>query len=96
MRKDRYDGALQITHREFHGVRVRGNLPELFYGVDTAYYISGTYFMKVEPEFLSKMEPLTRAADGGSIAFLVGRNHMAEFFYRTLPQLREVADIWAG
>lgn len=81
------------THREFHGVRVRGNLPELFYGVDTAYYISGTHFMKVEPEFLSKMEPLTRAADGGSLAFLVGRNHMAEFFYRTLPQLREVADI---
>ena len=81
------------THKEFHGVRVRGNLPELFYGVDTAYYISGTHFMKVEPEFLGKMEPLTRAADGGSIAFLVGRNHMAEFFYRTLPQLREVADI---
>lgn len=79
--------------REFHGVRVEGILPDLFYGTDTAYFISGGHLNRVDKEFREKIEPLANLAVGDSFSFSVGRNHMSEFFYRVLPGLRDVVEI---
>ncbi len=79
--------------RVFHGIRVDGSLPKLHMGTDTGYYISQGELCRVEKDFLDKIEPLTILTDDDSFSFHVGRNSMAEFYYRILPQLEMVADI---
>lgn len=79
--------------KEFHGVEVKGSLPELFYGVDTAYYIKNNHLNQVDSAFLEQIEPLANLAVGKSFSFHVGRNRMSEFYHRILPKLRDVVDI---
>ncbi len=87
--EERPDG--QKKQEEFHGIRVKGSLPELFQGTDTAYYIEKGNFCRVEKEFLARAEALAKLTDGNLFSFSVGRNHLAEFYYRILPELREIA-----
>lgn len=79
--------------REFHGIRVDGSLPDLFQGTDTAYYISSGELCRVEKNFLEKIEPLSFLTNDDGFSFHVGRNHMAEFYYRILPQLQDIVDV---
>ncbi len=79
--------------RDFHGVRVMGSLPELFYGKDTAYYIGGGHLSRVERDFLDKIEPLADMAEYDSFSFSVGRNHLSEFYHGVLPGLKDVVDV---
>ncbi len=79
--------------KEFHGIKVEGSLPELYYGTDTAYYISDEHLNKVEKDFLEKVEPLAGLSVNDSYSFSVGRNHMTEFYSRVLPQLQEIGEI---
>ena len=79
--------------REFHGIWVRGTLPELHFGMDTAYYIEEDCLCKVEPEFLKKIEALANLSQQNHFSFRVGRNSLAEFYYRVLPQLEGAAEI---
>lgn len=79
--------------KEFHGIEVKGSLPELFYGVDTAYYIKNSRLNQVDSAFLEQIEPLANLAVGKSFSFHVGRNRMSEFYHRILPKLRDVVDI---
>ena len=77
----------------FHGIKVEGNLPDLYMGTDTAYYIGNGHINQVEKDFLEKIEPLSELADRDKFSFHVGRNSMSEFYYRILPQLQDVIDI---
>ncbi|WP_243127858.1 SNF2 helicase associated domain-containing protein [Schaedlerella arabinosiphila] len=79
--------------RVFHGIRVDGSLPDLYMGTDTGYYISGSQICRVEKEFLEKIEPLSLMTNDQGFSFHVGRNHMAEFYYRILPQLEDVVEV---
>lgn len=79
--------------REFHGIKVEGNLPDLYYGTDAAYFITENHLNRVEEEFLRKVEPLADLASGDHFSFSVGRNRMSEFYNRLLPQLEEIAEI---
>ena len=79
--------------REFHGIVVEGNLPDMYFGTDTAYFISQDSLSKVDKELLEKIEPLTSLTDGDTFSFHVGRNNMSEFYYRILPQLKDIAEI---
>lgn len=87
--------STEKTGREkvFHGIRVQGSLPNLYSGTDTAYYIESGQLCRVEESFLEKIEPLSNVADGEGFSFYVGRNHMAEFYYRILPQLQDIVDV---
>ncbi len=82
--------------QEFHGIQVTGTLPELYYGMNAAYFIGDNRLYRTEPGFMEKIEPLAQLADrsyGETFSFKVGRNHLSEFYYRILPQLQDVADI---
>lgn len=79
--------------REFHGIHVSGTLPLLYQGMKAGYYISCDRLYKTEPGFMEKIEPLSNQAVGDAFSFDVGRNHMAEFYYRILPQLQDMVDI---
>lgn len=78
---------------EFHGILVRGTLPELYQGTDTAYYINGEHLCRVDRDFSQKIEPLANLAWGNKFSFNMGRNHLSEFYYRILPQLQDVVDV---
>lgn len=79
--------------KEFHGICVEGNLPDLYYGTDTAYYISENHLNRVERSFLDKLEPLANLSENDRFSFHVGRNHLSEFYNRILPQLADVVNV---
>lgn len=79
--------------REFHGILVEGDLPDLYYGTDNAYYITEKNLNRVEKTFLQKLEPLAALTEEDHFSFHVGRNRLSEFYSRVMPQLQEIADI---
>ncbi len=78
---------------EFHGIKVAGSLPDLYYGTETAYYIGQDHLNQVDNEFLHKIEPLADLAEDNKFSFHVGRNNMSEFYHRILPGLKDVVDV---
>ena len=86
-------GNYLANSTEFHGIHVTGTLPELYFGSEQAYYIEQEQFLKIEPDFLKKIEPLTNLAYGSGYSFHVGRNHLSDFYYHVLPQLQDVVTI---
>ena len=78
---------------EFHGIFVTGTLPDLYYGVDTAYYIGNGHLNRVDKDFLEKIEPLADISSDDEFDFQVGRNHMSEFYYRVLPGFKEIVEV---
>lgn len=77
----------------FHGIAVSANMPELYRGADTAYFISEGKLNRVSKNFAEKTEPLENLVLNGRIFFRVGRNRMSEFYYKLLPVLEEIADV---
>lgn len=81
------------TGRIFHGISVECEVPELFYGVKTAYFIEGDSLYRIEEQFLRRIQPLVDQHIDGGVYFQIGRNNLAEFYYSVLPQLRDIVDI---
>lgn len=77
----------------FHGIKVNGVLPSLYFGADTAYYIENGHLNQVESDFLQKIEGLANLSGKDAFSFHVGRNHMSDFYYSILPQLQDVVEI---
>lgn len=82
-----------MGNKEFHGIKVEGRFPELYYGTDAAYFISDNHLNRAEADFLEKAEPLANIAAGDSFSFNVGRNRISEFYARILPELENIASI---
>lgn len=82
-----------MGNQEFHGIKVEGRFPELFYGTDAAYFISDNHLNRAGADFLEKAEPLANIAAGDSFSFNVGRNRISEFYARILPELENIASI---
>lgn len=78
---------------EFEGIDVTCNMPVLYYGVGTAYYISGDGFCRLEDDFLKRIRRLADFCQRGKASFRVGRNNLAQFYYSVLPQLEGAVDI---
>lgn len=82
-----------MGNQEFHGIKVEGRFPELYYGTDAAYFISDNHLNRAGADFLEKAEPLANIAAGDSFSFNVGRNRISEFYTRILPELENIASI---
>lgn len=81
------------TDDEFQGIWVSGTLPDLYLGTETGYYIANGHLNRVDGEFLEKIKPLASLSGNNGFSFRVGRNHLAEFYYKVLPQLRDIVDV---
>ncbi|MCI9336600.1 MAG: DEAD/DEAH box helicase family protein [Lachnospiraceae bacterium] len=79
--------------REFHGIKVDCRMPQLYYGVGTAYYVCEEGLCRLEEDFLKKIQIMARFCDEGSLTFQVGRNKLPQFYYSVLPQLEGAVDI---
>ncbi|MCM1540519.1 MAG: DEAD/DEAH box helicase [Blautia sp.] len=77
----------------FQGVRIRGNAPELFKGLNHQYYFAGDSLNRIAPEKLENLQPLLEMAVDGEISMQVGRRYLSEFYYRVLPILQEYATV---
>ncbi|MCD7736292.1 MAG: SNF2 helicase associated domain-containing protein, partial [Lachnospiraceae bacterium] len=79
---------------EFHGIQVDGRLPELYLGMNCAYYVNGDVLCRSEPGFQEKIEDLTALTDENEeFSFRVGRNNLSEFYYQVLPALQDVVEV---
>lgn len=79
--------------RGFHGITVDCRMPDFYYGVGTAYYITDDELCRLEEEFQKKVKTIANFCRNGSLNFQVGRNSLAQFYYNVLPQLEGVVDI---
>ena len=78
---------------EFHGILVEGHFPDLYYGTDSAYYISDSHLNKAGADFLEKAQPLANLSTDDYFSFHVGRNRISEFYSRILPELESIAAV---
>lgn len=81
------------TKGEFHGIVVKGNMPETYEGTEAFYFIADGCLNRMDDLTREKLEPLTDLVSDDQFSFRVGRNYMTEFYHKILPQLGEVAEI---
>ncbi len=72
------------------GVLVTGNMPSVLRGSAGGYIFSPGSLSRITREEERFLKPFRAAADAeGSIRFRVGRERLAEFYYRILPRLED-------
>ena len=76
------------NNNQFDGVTVKGSLPELFHGMDFAYFIQDDRFCKAEPDFMEKAKPLSDLSRNGQFHFQMGRNTLSNFTTMYCPSYR--------
>ena len=89
----RYAGGKPGLAEKFDGIQVSGTMPELFYGMDTAYFIEADGLYRQSGELSDGLERLADVSMDGSFRFFVGRNRLAEFYHMILPRFREIAQV---
>ncbi len=73
---------------KFIGVEVSGHMPVLLYGATDLYTIDDRALSRISKDEEAALLPFTRAADeNGAIRFRVGKERLAEFYYRVVPAL---------
>ncbi|MCD8021928.1 MAG: SNF2 helicase associated domain-containing protein, partial [Lachnospiraceae bacterium] len=77
----------------FQGVEATAAMPELIRGKSGIYYIEETAWNRMEPDFVSALEPFLALTKKGEISFRVGRRQLQSFYYTVLPDLGEYLDI---
>jgi SNF2 family DNA or RNA helicase len=86
-----------VKVKEFQGITVSGEFPTCLEGNKGGYYIeranNGIYLNKISSEKMELLTPLVSMEDNGKIEFSIGRNHLAEFYYKVLPELSQIVDV---
>lgn len=75
----------------FLGIEVTGSLPMTLQGDSGLYLLDESSLSKLDPEETRAIQPFLSVAEthSGQIRFLVGKNRLAEFYYRIAPRLLE-------
>lgn len=76
----------------FTGVMVEGKVPEVLSGETYYYYLEGTSLNRISEAAVRELEPLLKLAMEDNIQFEIGRKSLPEFYYHTMPALREYVD----
>lgn len=70
------------------GVEVRGEMPVLLQGSAASYSLDENGLSRISKEDEQALSPYRHTANAsGRITFRVGKNNLAEFYYRVVPQL---------
>ena len=74
----------------FDGVEVRGEMPVILRGSGGSYILNNYGLSRITREEERFLRPFQKAASGdGKIHFCVGKDHLAEFYYRLVRRLLE-------
>ncbi len=78
----------------FNGVVVEGSMPQIYKGIHSGCWIEKTYLNCMTQEEMERIQPvLTAAGKDGKLSLRVGRYKLADFYHKSLPQLRKIANI---
>ena len=81
---------LADVNGNFLGVAVTGSMPVLLKGGSDNYLLNERSLSRLNEEEARTLRPFQSAADeSGDIRFLIGKNRLAEFYYRIAPRLLE-------
>ena len=81
---------LTATNGDFIGVEVTGTMPIIRLGSVDAYIIGKDYVSRITKEEQYALLPFMKAADkSGNICFRIGKERLAEFYYRVIPFMQE-------
>lgn len=90
---DKNDPVLLPKAEDFDGICVSGSLPETINGANASYYIDPPYFNRISKDRVKEIAPLADMAFDGIIQFTIGRRNLSQFYYKTLPWMRRIADV---
>jgi superfamily II DNA or RNA helicase len=87
-----------VVGKDFKGITVSGKFPSCIEGNKSGYCIvedkvKGNYLDRFSSEQMEVLQPLAEIEHNGDIEFNVGRNHLAEFFYKVVPELSQAVEI---
>ncbi len=72
------------------GIEVRGRMPVILKGSAGSYMLSSDSLSRITREEEQALRPFREASDkNGNIRFRIGRDKLAEYYYRVVPQLRQ-------
>lgn len=77
----------------FHGIELRGDLPEFIEGEKDFYYLDDEHLYRTTREKVGEMTPLLALEENGHLSMHIGRKNLARFYYSVLPVLRKYAAI---
>ncbi len=76
------------------GIEVYGNMPIILQGSEDSYILGTDYLSRITKEETLALYPFERASKSkGEIRFSVGKEKLAEFYYRVVPELEERSGI---
>ena len=79
---------------KLQGVTVTGKRPWILEGQNHNYVVHHAALGRISAEELSSLRPFLAASDAaGNIRFQIGKNRLAEFYYRVLPQVMDNPNI---
>lgn len=77
----------------FQGIRVHGKMPRLIWGKEYAYHLEGNELNRIGGEQKEVLQALENVASRNEISFVVGRKSLSDFYYHTLPILKDQMEI---
>lgn len=77
----------------FHGILVKGNMPDCIRGYRHRYYLAEGQFNRISAEKSEQLKPLLGLSSYQNVLFRIGRKNLSEFYYTILPKLRECATV---
>ncbi len=77
----------------FQGVRVSGKMPRLIWGKEYAYHLDGNVLNRISGEQKEVLQALENVASRNEVSFVVGRKSLSDFYYHTLPVLKEQMEV---
>ena len=84
---------IAMKDKVFHGVSVECEMPVLYHGMDTAYFIDREALYRAEPEFAEGVKPLETWSVEGFFSFNIGRKNLSDFYYTVLPELSQYVSV---
>ncbi len=85
---------MNAKEETFDGVVVEGSMPRMYQGIRSGCWIEGAYLNCMSREEMARLAPLLETTGGSSnMSLRVGRYKLADFYHKTLPQLRRIANI---
>ena len=77
----------------FRGIVLKGKCPGIYPGSESAFYLDGSCFCRMDRDFFRELKPLFDTTSGGRIRLRIGRIHLRRFYRQVLPRLRKYIDI---
>ena len=78
---------------EFDGIELYGEVPRIIRGQNYNYFFDNQRMIRLDDQKARELQPLTNLSEQGIVSVKIGRKHLGDFYHKTLPGLRKIAQI---